>query len=172
MTTPGVSCGSPATTLSGFEGAEFSALDVLALKLICLDTGFAAPVRQIGSVFGQRIALEQSTRPLSADEALSRMLSACGLPSVLESRFLKREAHEVRLQITGCADACCPVPNIGRAVCGFNAGVFEGFLRGVTSEPWAVEETKCLGLGHASCEFVIRVEHVSDTSKEGLDGRY
>jgi predicted hydrocarbon binding protein len=45
---------------------------------------------------------------------------------------------------------------MGRTVCGFDAGLFEGFLRGVTGDQaLSVEEAACLGMGHAYCEFAI-----------------
>ena len=158
MTEPALSGCSPQTSLGGLTAADFAALDVLAVKLHCLDSRFAAPLRQIAAVFGERMATEMGgCSPLRSEEALAKMLSACGLPSSLESRFLPREANEARLQITGCDEACCPIPRVDRTVCGFTAGVFEGFLRAATGQPWTVEETACLGLGDASCEFRIRV---------------
>lgn len=172
MTGPGMSCCSAAASLGGLNASDFSALDVLALKLACLDGGFAAPLRRIGSVFGERMASGQGARPLSSEAALARMLSACGLPSVLQSRFLLLEERKAQLEITGCAEACCKIPLVGRAVCGFNAGVFEGFLRGVTGEPWAVYESACLGLGHASCEFLMQVERASGAAEEAQHGRH
>ena len=157
MTEPAVSCCNAQTALGGLTSADFSALDVLAAKLHCLDSRFAAPLRQIAAVFGERMAREKGGRQLTSEEALSQMLSACGFPTSLESRFLRRDANEALLRITGCGEVCCPIPRVERTVCGFNAGVFEGFLRAATDRPWTVEETACLGLGDASCEFLIRV---------------
>ena len=158
MTEPALSGCSLQTSFGGLTAADFSALDVLAVKLHCLDSRFATPLRQIAVVFGNRMATETgSSGPIGSEEALAKMLRACGFPSSLESRFLLREANEAHLQITGCDKACCPIPRVDRTVCGFNAGVFEGFLRAATGQPWTVEETACLGLGDASCEFRIRV---------------
>lgn len=166
MTEHGASCRTPHTSLGGLSAADFSAFDVLAVKLHCLDRRFAEPLRQIGVVFGERMASEQASR-LSSDEALSRMLSACGFPSSLESRFLELTPDRARLQVTGCGEACCPIPPMGRQACGFNAGVFEGFLRGATGGAWSIEETACLGLGDSSCEFLIELNGASNTPKGG-----
>lgn len=158
MTEPGVSCCNPQTALGGLPPADFSALDVLAVKLDCLDSRFAAPLRQIAGVFGERLAIERGSSQLTSKKALSQMLSACGCPNSLETRFFRQQANKVHLRVIGCGEACCPIPRVERTVCGFNAGVFEGFLRAATGQPWTVEETACLGLGDASCEFLIRFD--------------
>lgn len=150
---------SKAAWLGGVAVPDFAALDKLAVKLICLDSGFAAPLRQMGRVLGERIAREQADGRLTFNTALSAMMSGCGLACVIESRLLHRSADGARLQITGCSEALgWPVPQVERTVCGFDAGLFEGFLSGATGEGWKVEETACLGRGHSSCEFVIRRE--------------
>lgn len=151
-----VPCGSNAVWLGGVTASDFAALDELAVKLICLDSRFVAPLRQMGRTLGERIASEQGESPLAFEAALSSMISACGLGGVIESRFLHRSADGARLQITGCAEALgWQVPPVARTVCGFDAGLFEGFLSGVAGAAWRVEEVACLGLGHPSCEFVI-----------------
>ena len=158
---PRVSCDSNKTSLGGVAVPDFAALDELAVKLICLDGGFAAPLRQIGRVLGERIASQQCESPSTFEAALSGMISACGMAGVIESRILERNADGARLQITGCLVEALgwQVPDVERTVCGFDAGLFAGFLRGVTDgEAWKVEETACLGLGHPSCEFVIHRE--------------
>lgn len=143
--------------LGGIAARDFAALDRLAVRLIGLDRAFAAPLREMGRVIGARIAMEQDEKPVGLEAALSALISACGLEGMIESRFLRRNAEGALLQITGCAAVVgWPVPTVGRTVCGFDAGLFEGFLRGVTGEgTFSVEETACLGLGHASCEFRI-----------------
>lgn len=166
MTEPAASCCKP-TVLGGLTSADFSALDVLAVKLHCLDSRFTAPLRQIAAVFGERIVNEIGIGQLPSGEALSQMLSACGFPASLESRFLPHQPNETRLRVTGCGEACCPIPRVDRSVCGFNAGVFEGFLRAATGQPWTVEETACLGLGDAWCEFLIRVRASAGTEHAG-----
>ncbi len=47
------------SALGGVDGSDFAALDALAVKLICLDSGFTAPLRQMGRVIGERIAGER-----------------------------------------------------------------------------------------------------------------
>lgn len=143
----------------GVMADDFAALDELAVKLICLDRSFAAPLRQMGRIIGERIAGKKGER-MGLDAALSALIPACGLESVIESRFLHRNADGARLELTGCAEALgWQVPNVERTVCGFDAGLFEGFLHGATGdESLKVEETACLGFGHPSCEFLINRE--------------
>lgn len=156
---------SNAAWLGGVPASDFAALDALAVKLICLDSRFVAPLREMGRTVGDRIASEQGECALTFEAALSGMFSACGLEGVIESRFLHRNADGARLEITGCSERLgWEVPRVERTVCGFDAGLFEGFLRGATGEAWAAEEVVCLGLGHPSCEFVI---HRDDTC-EGI----
>ena len=82
--------------------------------------------------------------------------------------FAYRIADEVLLQIVGCVTALgWQVLHVGRTVCCFDAGLFEGVLCGVTGEDaWCVKETACLGLGNASCEFAIRREQ--NTKQKGV----
>jgi predicted hydrocarbon binding protein len=152
----GPSCCSP-SLLGGIAASDFAALDRLAVKFICLDGNFAAPLREMGRVIGERIAREQNEKSICLDAALSALISACGLDGMIESRFLHRNAEGARLQISGCAAVLgYQVPAVERTVCNFNVGVFEGYLRGVTGEEaLSVEEIACLGMGHACCEFAI-----------------
>lgn len=153
-----VPCCEAVASLGGVSTKEFSALDKLAVKLICLDSGFAAPLREMGERIGQRIATEQAETRLTLDAALFALLRACGLQGMIESRNERTSSEEALLQITGCAAFLGrEIPNLGRTVCSFDAGVFEGFLRGVTGEATlTVEETACLGRGNVACEFAIR----------------
>lgn len=144
--------------LGGLAARDFHELDRLAVKLICLDSGFATPLRAMGHVIGERIAMENGEGPIDLDAALAALILACGLEGVIESRFLQRNAEGALLQITGCAtDLGWQIPRVDRSVCGFEVGLFEGFLRGVTGDGAVrVEETACLGHGHGTCEFEIR----------------
>lgn len=150
-------CSSSRVSVGGLAALEFGMLDKLAVRLACIDSRFDASVREIGRVVGSRIA-EEHEKPLSFAASLSSLLSACGLEGVVESTFLHADDESARLQITGCATALgWEIPNLGRAVCSFDAGIFEGFLCGVTGEEsWGVQEVSCLGLGKPSCEFLIQ----------------
>src|SRR5215471_11916267 len=126
-----VSCCTTASALGGVEGADFAALDALAVKLICLDDRFSAPLRQMGRILGERVAAQREGRPVSLETALSVLISSCGLEGVIEARFSERNAEGGRLHIAGCAEALgWPIPHVGRTVCSFDAGLFEGFLSG------------------------------------------
>ena len=151
-----VSCCNTVAVLGGVAGSDFAALDALAVKLICLDSAFTAPLWQMGRLLGERIASDREAPLVSLDAALSALIPACGLDGVVSSHFSARSAEGARLQIAGCAEALSwPVPQVGRTVCSFDAGLFEGFLCAATGETWSVEETACLGLGNPACEFII-----------------
>lgn len=166
---PSPSCCRSAHSLAGLLAEEFSALDKLAVKLICLDPDFAAPLRQIGERLGQRIAVEQQSS-FSIEDALSALIPACGLQGVIESRFERTSAEEGVLKITGCSAVLgWQIPNLDRPVCTFDAGLFEGFLRRVTGEEDVmVEEIACLGRGEACCEFRIRHQPILSSKWNGV----
>lgn len=152
-----ISCCNSGVSVGGLAANDFGTLDKLAVKLTCLDSRFDAPLRDIGRVVGYRIAQEQETAHPFAT-TLSSLISACGLEGVIESTFLRIADDGALLQITGCATILgWQIPNLGRAVCSFDAGLFEGYLCGVTrEETWGVQEISCLGLGNPSCEFLIQ----------------
>ena len=56
---PSVSCCGNVSWLGGIAAGDFAVLDRLAVKLIGLDSAFAAPLREMGRVVGERIAMAQ-----------------------------------------------------------------------------------------------------------------
>lgn len=172
------SCGctgtsSGGTELGGLERADFGALDALALKLTCLDSGFSEHMRAAGRVLGRRVALDHQGAPLPWERALSLLVAACGLDGVVQWQFVQVDATQAQLKITGCAEALgWSIPNVGRPVCAFDTGLFEGFLCGATGTEVRVRETACMGLGQTACEFrVVRGDEVNGcrAQVEGLD---
>jgi predicted hydrocarbon binding protein len=150
-----------AAKVGGLSAAEFASLDELAVKLSAIDAAFAAPLEAIGRALGSRIATQHGRQPLAFDDALPDLFLACGFQDVIQWRFLDQRPDGARLQISGCADALgWDIPQLGRAVCGFDAALMEGFLRGITGvASWTVKEVACLGLGNTACEFIIRSGH-------------
>jgi len=170
-----VCCDSSAQSLGGIPTQVFAALDQAAVRLICADGRFSVPAQQMGRLLGERIAIERGGRHLCFDEALSTLVSACGCECVVDSHFLQRNKDGALLQITGCTTVLgWQIPNVNRAACGFDAGLFEGFLSSATGETVGVEETTCLGLGDTSCEFRITLHAAQavDSKQEGVaDGK-
>jgi predicted hydrocarbon binding protein len=166
-----VCCGSNAPSLGGLAAQDFAALDEIAVRLVCADGRFSAPARQIGRLLGERIAIERGGRHLFLDEALSTLVSACGCKCAAHSHFLQRNPDGARLQITGCNTVLgWEIPSVNRTVCGFDAGLFEGFLSSATGNSVGVEETACLGPGDSSCEFEITFHpaQAANGEQEGL----
>lgn len=139
------------------DGKDVAALDHLAVRLICLDGRFAPSLEEIGRLLGYRIAEQRHPAPVSFELALMSLLSSCGFESAVRFHFLRRNADEALIQISGCSAALgWQIPRVDRAVCNFDAGLFEGFLRHATrDQAWSVREKACLGFGDAACEFVI-----------------
>lgn len=59
------------------------------------------------------------------------------------------------LRIMECFD-CMSMPNIGRTLCYFDAGIFAGALEKNLGEKYSVREVKCWGTGYEYCEFEIK----------------
>lgn len=166
-----VCCGSAEQSLGGIAAQDFAALDKAAVKLICADGRFSVPAQQMGRLLGERIAMERGGRHLCLDEALSTLVSACGCDCVLHSHFLQRTPDGALLQITGCTTVLgWEIPSVNRTVCGFDAGLFEGFLSSATGKSVGVEETACLGMGDSSCEFEITLHpaQAANSEQEGV----
>lgn len=166
-----VCCGSDVPAIAGLAAHDFSALDQAIVKLISTDDRFSAPARQMGRLFGERIALERSVNSQCLDEAFPTLLVACGLGDSTHSRVLQKSPTGALLQIMGCADILgWQVPRVNRAVCCFDTGLFEGFLSSATGEAIRVEETACLGMGDTSCEFRITFHsaQAAGGSREGV----
>lgn len=165
-----VCCESTAPSLSGLAAWDFAALDQAAVKLICADGRFSVSVRQMGRLLGEHIAIERGGKSLCLDEALSTLVSACGCECALHSHFLQKNPDGALLQITGCTTVLgWEIPFVNRAVCGFDAGLFEGFLCSATDKSVGVEETACLGLGDSSCEFKTTL-HPAQTANSEQEG--
>lgn len=60
------------------------------------------------------------------------------------------------LRINGLASAC-GAPFVGEPLCHFSAGEMAGITEALTGKHAVVHESKCIGTGHAYCEFEIMV---------------
>lgn len=103
-----------------------------------------------------KVVIEKTGRDLGhyvkgvADE-LKRL--GVGLLYVTELRL---DDGFIRLKVDECI-TCAGMPNIGKAICHFEAGcvagILEVFLAG--AKKCLVKETKCWALGHQTCEFEV-----------------
>ena len=59
------------------------------------------------------------------------------------------------MRIKECFD-CVSMPNIGKNLCYFDAGIFAGTLEKNLGKKYAVRELKCWGTGYEYCEFEIK----------------
>jgi hypothetical protein len=58
------------------------------------------------------------------------------------------------LRIMECFD-CVSMPNIGKTLCFFDAGIFAGTLEKNLKQKYSVREVKCWGTGYEYCEFEV-----------------
>ena len=160
-------CGAIAS-LGTLEGGDVAALDRLAVKLICLDSRFAPWLEHVGRLLGYGFAGRCHPEPVSFDEALASLISSCGFEGAIDFRVHRSNEDEALLQINGCCVALgWQIPCVDRCVCGFDAALFEGFLRSATGEgALSVRETACLGLGDAACEFIIHRQQTPDIGNQ------
>lgn len=163
------SCCSTMPPLGAVEGKDVAALDHLAVKLICLDGRFAPSLEEIGRLLGYRIAEQRHPAPVSFDTALTSLISSCGFEGAVGFRFLRRNASEALVQVSGCCAALgWQIPRVDRAVCNFDAALFEGYVRQATREQgWSVREKACLGFGDAACEFIINRQSGPEADFQG-----
>lgn len=141
---------------------DFGALSLpevarVAIGLVFLDAELDVPVRRIGATVGRRLAAFMK-KPLSLAEALKCLEDAC-----MEGNFVKCGTRitmpdgQIAVRFEDCEQALgyC-VEEVGRSVCGFDAGFIEAFVQSLTQDSSvSVTETACLGLGDAHCEFAI-----------------
>lgn len=163
MNTPNnqlLSCCGDLPPLGALEGKDIAALDHLAVKLICLDGRFAGPLEEMGRLLGYRLAEQRHPSPVSFDAALASVASSCASDGAVGFRFLRRNASGALVEVSGCCAALgWQIPRVDRAVCNFDAALFEGYLRQATREQdWTVREKACLGFGAPACEFLISRE--------------
>lgn len=149
-----MSCGLPQNT------ADLSLSEVarVAISLVCLDPRFENAAREIGTVLGSRLASPLGVDPLSLPVALARLREACREAGFVECEVLRHARDEAHIRLQGCTRILAGhIPIVGRCVCDFDVGFFEGFLRHLAHDPsLTVTEMACLGRGDPFCEFCVR----------------
>ena len=61
----------------------------------------------------------------------------------------------ITIRVFECYD-CAYMPNVGKALCFFDAGIIAGILDTKLEGRYSVEEVKCWGTGYTFCEFEIK----------------
>jgi hypothetical protein len=62
---------------------------------------------------------------------------------------------KIVLRIIECFD-CVSMPDIGKNLCFFDAGIFSGTLEKILQRKYSIREVKCWGTGYEYCEFEIK----------------
>lgn len=90
---------------------------------------------------------------------LGKMLPAKNIPELLNVgadlnigvfRIVAQEKNRILISSDECI-TCSGTPNIGRAVCDFELGIFAGALEKITRKKTTAKEVKCNGLGDGIC---------------------
>ena len=87
--------------------------------------------------------------------SLPELTSAFGDLAIGKLKVEERADDRVILNLTECA-TCSGIPNIGEAVCHFEAGLIAGGLEGILGPQVKVLETQCWGLGDRVCRWEAR----------------
>lgn len=149
-----MSCCLPAATAE----LRLSEVARVVISLVCFDPQLEKAAREIGAVLGSRMAAPFPSAPLPLSVALARLREACREAAFVECEVLRHARDEAHIRLHGCTQVLAGrIPAVGRPVCGFDAGFFEGFLQQLSGDPsLTVVETACLGRGDSCCQFFIR----------------
>ena len=129
----------------------------VAISLVHLDPVFAPAAYDIGRALGARMATPAGrTRALPA--AVAALDEACRRAGFVDLDLIHHTGADARIRLRGCRRILrAGAPVVTRAVCDFDCGLFEGFLREALDGPTVmVTETSCIGRGEPCCEFQIR----------------
>lgn len=159
------------------------AIDLLALTQCDRPTlGTMVPVAlfrtvrllALRDVLGSRISsavMKVSGRSISRKMNVS---STAEMISTLERFCVGRVSIEEQTDdrmVVSCAECvtCSGLPNIGEAVCSFEAGFVSGVLEREYGVPMSVVETQCWGLGDRICRWEARRELDPDLLPDSLN---
>lgn len=107
----------------------------------------------IGFELGQEVMSEKVKRT-SMGGVLKELSSYWKRTGLGKIEIAKKNGGAV-LKIIECFD-CMSMPNIGRTMCFFDAGVIAGTLEKILQKKYSVREVKCWGTGYEYCEFEIK----------------
>lgn len=109
-----------------------------------LKGGMAGIIYRRAKIIGNKLGLKTEKAMVEKVRDLK-----IGILKIVSSRGKKKVLH-----LTESATAS-GIPNIGRPICFFEAGLFAGMLESITNRRIDLKETKCGGLGDNACEFVL-----------------
>lgn len=126
-----------------FRAVEYSALKYsLSSKVVIMRTS--------GYRLGQEFVRSGLIATLE-DAPLVLSLYKIGLLDIVDESL-----NKMRLNIYECI-SCYGLPNIGRTMCDFEAGVLQGILSELFGSS-SVKERYCWGTGYSFCGFEVRFE--------------
>lgn len=156
-------CGCSVSPPRGTDSASWRPTPAEAIRfavaLVAFDENFAGAARQIGHVFGQRIARALPVQRLSLREALTRLpellreVGFCGCEVDIGSE------QDASIRLLGCgAILGFDVSPLGRPVCSGDEGLISGLLEVLAAgHVLRVKEVRCLCQGSECCEFSVSV---------------
>ncbi len=137
------------------DNVNLAPLRGVLLTLELLSSGTSSVIYYAGKNFGYNVVAHQINGK-TLKEVLKNLKvyfqkTNSGMPKIKEVG--KEKATFV---VDQCATAY-GIPNIGRPLCSFNAGMIAGAISKSLKKMAIVYERKCWGLGDKVCEFHIRV---------------
>lgn len=108
-----------------------------------------------GMEFGSKLVRQEIIRSL--DELVSFLADyKIGIVDVYNEKEGKKE-KTMDIRVYECIE-CVDLPNKGKPLCFFEAGVITGVLKELTKKDVIAEEVRCWTNGYSFCQFDVKIE--------------
>jgi len=131
-------------------GADIGLLPWRLIRLIALNKYMGEVAGETAYIFGKQIG---SALLVKTPEDLLKTVKDL---KIGKAKVAEQTDTNIIIDVTECA-TCAGIPNIGKPVCQFEAGVISGALEKILNKTVNVTETKCWGLGDKVCRFEVLI---------------
>ena len=129
-------------------GGDISVVPWRIIRLIAINKYMGRAADETAYIFGKEIG---KALPVKTPKEFLKIVKdlKIGNPKIVD-----QSDKQIVIDVFECA-TCSGIPNIGKAVCQFEAGVIGGALEKILRKKTNVLETKCWGLGDKVCRFEV-----------------
>jgi predicted hydrocarbon binding protein len=107
-----------------------------------------------GMEFGSNLVQQEIIKSL--DELLSFLAEyRVGIVDIFDEQSING-TKILDLRIYECIE-CAELPNMGKALCFFEAGLITGVLSEITKKEVKTEEVRCWTSGYSFCQFEVKI---------------
>jgi hypothetical protein len=107
----------------------------------------------LGYELGKEV-MSEKIKGTALEDVLKELSSYWKHAHLGEIEIIEKNDNVV-LRVVECFD-CVTMPDIGKNLCFFDAGIFAGTLEKILQRKYSVREVKCWGTGYEYCEFEIK----------------